>query len=73
MPNITLYVVISHFISLAFPFKPVDITGHCVVSAFQVCLVDMMSSLKQMSDSVQDVPVCVAVLECSLIELRYII
>lgn len=64
MPNTTLYMFISHFISLAFPFKPLDIMSHCVVSAFQVCLEDMMSILKQMSDSVQDVPLCLVVSEC---------
>lgn len=44
--------------SLPFPFKPVGITGHCVVSTFQVCLEDVMSVLKQMYDSLQGVPVC---------------
>lgn len=50
------------------------ITGHCVVNAFQVCLEDMMSILKQISDW-QDVPVYVVVSECatgcSFMEVKY--
>lgn len=63
MPSAT-YVVISHFIHLEFPFKPVEITGHCPVSTFQVCLEDVRFILKLMYDSLQ-VPVCVAVSECN--------
>lgn len=64
MPNTTLYMVIINLASL---FKPMDVTGHCVVSAFQVCLEDMMSILKQMSNSVKDVPVCVVRSECDTV------
>lgn len=44
------------------PFKA-GIAVYCVVNAFQVCLEDMMSVLKHMSDSLQDVPVCVVASE----------
>lgn len=51
------------------------ITGHCVVNAFQVCLEDMMSILKPISDSLQDIPVYVGVSECatgcSFMEVKY--
>lgn len=52
-----------------------ETTGHCVVNGFQVCSEDMMSILKQISDSAQDVPVYVVLSECasgcSFIEGKY--